>query len=80
LIPEGATLVSLPKTARLESDCLVYERVVQQNGRQLIVEQSMTSRCERISVAAYESYRRYGDSLSRLYKEEVCLRSARSAK
>jgi tetratricopeptide (TPR) repeat protein len=75
-LPEGMHAARLPSSGEVSTQCLSLKRVVTPNGREVTVEQSLISRCERISPEEYPAYRIQMEHMARFLDEELVLEPA----
>ena len=72
-LPEGATVKRLPSTVRVDSGCIALDRVIQEVDGTVVLEQQVTTACERIPVDQYTAQRAKGDEMLRVLGEELVL-------
>lgn len=72
-MPEGMRAARMPSSGEVSTRCLSLKRVVTPNGTGVTVEQSLVSRCERISPEEYPAYRTQMEQMTRFLDEELVL-------
>ncbi|HYX90181.1 MAG TPA: transglutaminase domain-containing protein [Myxococcaceae bacterium] len=75
-LPEGMRAARLPSSGEVSTQCLSLKRRVSANGSGVAVEQSLISRCERISPEEYPAYRAQLEQMTRLLDEDLVLQPA----
>jgi hypothetical protein len=75
-LPEGMCAARLPSSGEVSTQCLSLKRLVSANGSGVAVEQSLISRCERISPEEYPAYRAQLEQMTRLLDEDLVLQPA----
>jgi cellulose synthase operon protein C len=76
VLPDGMRAARLPSSGEVSTRCLSLKRVVSPSASGVAVEQSLVSRCERISPEEYPAYRTQLEQMTRLLDEDLVLEPA----
>lgn len=72
-LPAGARVKRVPKPIEIESECILLKRTVRAEKGDLIAEQSVVMRCERIPTDKYAAHRAKAEEMLRAMNEEVVI-------
>ena len=72
-LPEGLQVSRLPLGTKVDLPCFEYERRARQDGDAVVVEQTVRTKCERISAEEYPRYRKATEEIGRLLDDELVL-------
>ncbi len=78
-IPSGSSVTQLPSSGKVDAGCFAYVRTASRQKQQVVVEQKLVVRCERISVGDYATHRTKAEEMIRMQKEELVIRLSATA-
>ncbi len=72
-LPAGARVERLPRSLKLETRCLAFERQVDKKKSRIVVAQTVRYRCERIPPSEYEENRHLASTLTKAVAEAILI-------